>query len=116
MRVAIVGSRRRTDRASVDSYVASLPGGAVVISGGCRGVDTWAAAAARARGLAVIEHRPDLSGIRSRGEAVRRYHARNARVVADADVLVAFVSPNRKGGTENTINHARRAGKPVEIR
>lgn len=116
IRVAIVGSRRRADRASIDAFVAGLPGGAVVVSGGCRGVDTWAAEAARARGLAVIEHLPDLAGIRSRGEAVRRYHARNARVVADADMVVAFVSPDRKGGTENTIGHARRAGKPVEIR
>jgi hypothetical protein len=54
--------------------------------------------------------------VRTRTEAVRRYHERNARVVADADMVVAFVAEDRKGGTENTIRDAKRAGKPVEIR
>jgi predicted Rossmann fold nucleotide-binding protein DprA/Smf involved in DNA uptake len=116
MRVAIVGSRSRTDQHNVAAFVAGLPADAVVVSGACRGVDTWAVEAARARGLAVAEHRPDATGVRSRGEVVRRYHERNARVVADADMVVAFVSADRKGGTENTIRHARRAGKPVEFR
>lgn len=115
-RIAIVGSRSRTDQQAVVAFVASLPTGVTVVSGGCHGVDTWAAEAARARGLDVMEHRPDATGVRSRGEAVRRYHERNARVVADADMVVAFVAVDRKGGTENTIRHAIRAGKPVEIR
>ncbi len=115
-RIAIVGSRRRADQHNVVAFVASLPAGVVVVSGGCRGVDTWAAEAARARGLAVVEHRPGGTGVRTRAEAVRRYHERNARVVADADMVVAFVAEDRKGGTENTIRHAKRAGKPVEIR
>jgi predicted Rossmann fold nucleotide-binding protein DprA/Smf involved in DNA uptake len=115
-RIAIVGARARTDQHNVVAFVASLPAGVTVVSGGCRGVDTWAAEAARARGLAVVEHRPDGTGVRTRAEAVRRYHERNALVVADADMVVAFVAADRKGGTENTIRHARRAGKPVEIR
>ncbi len=95
--------------------VAALPAGTVVVSGGCRGVDSWAAEAARARGLAVVEHLPDLDGVRNRGEVARRHHERNRRIVDDADRVLAFVSANRKGGTENTIRHALNAGKPVEI-
>lgn len=95
--------------------VASLSAGTVVVSGGCRGVDSWAAEVARARGLAVVEHLPDLDGVRSRGEVARRHHERNRRIVDDADIVLAFVSADRKGGTENTISHALATGKPVEI-
>ena len=116
MRVAIVGSRRRTDREAVEAYVATLPADAAVVTGGARGPDRWAEAAARARGLAVAIHRPMLDGVRSRGEAARRLYERNQRVVDDCDRVVAFVAPDRRGGTEDTIRRAGRAGKPVEIR
>ena len=94
----------------------ALPPDTIVISGGATGPDSWAVEAAMLRGLATIEHRPDLDGIRSRGEAARRYHERNQRVVDNADRLIAFVAPDRKGGAEDTIRRAQRAGKPVEIR
>lgn len=92
-----------------------LPSDAVVVSGGCRGVDTWAAQDAKAAGLAVQEFLPDLDGVRSRGEAARRYHDRNGQVVAACDRLIALVSDDRKGGTEDTIRKAVAAGKPVTL-
>lgn len=116
MRVAVVGSRRRRDRDAVAAYVAALPAGTVIVSGGAAGPDTFAEEAGRACGLAVVVHRPDLAAVRNRGEAARRYHDRNQRVVEDADRVVAFVAADRRGGTEDTIRRARRAGKPVEIR
>jgi hypothetical protein len=64
----------------------------------------------------VQEHRPELAGVRGYGPAVRRYHDRNQRIVEDCDRLIAFVAPDRTGGTEDTIRRARRAGKPVELR
>jgi hypothetical protein len=30
--------------------------------------------------------------------------------------IIAFVAPDRTGGTEDTIRRAERAGKPVELR
>jgi hypothetical protein len=45
-----------------------------------------------------------------------RYYARNQRIVDDSDLIVAFVAPDRTGGTEDTIRRAKRAGKPVEVR
>lgn len=116
MRVAIVGSRRRTDRQAVELCVGELPIGTIVVSGGASGPDTWAEEAARARGLPVIALRPYRAGIASRFEAVERYYARNQRVVDDCDRVIAFVAPDRKGGTEDTIRRAVKAGKPVEIR
>jgi hypothetical protein len=121
MRVAIVGSRRRADRSAVEACVAELPKGSVVVSGGCRGVDRWAAEAARLRGLDVAEHKPELDAARSRGEAARRYYERNQRVVDDCDRMIAFPAADRPngakgGGTEDTIRRAIAAGKCVQLR
>jgi len=115
MKYGIVGSRSRKDRRSVVDFVNSLQPGDVVISGGCRGVDTWAAEAARARGLKVVEFLPDLAGCRERWQYTRAYFARNEQIAQECDTLVAFVAEVRKGGTENTIKHARKLGHEVII-
>ena len=47
--------------------------------------------------------------------SVRRNHEGNKRIVDDADMVVTLVSPDRKGGTENAIKHAEKAGKPVTL-
>lgn len=96
--------------------MAELPAGAVVVSGGCRGVDSWAADAARRRGLQVVEHLPDLDGVRNRGEAAGRYYARNQQIVDDCDRVIAFPSADRSGGTEDAIRRAEKAGKPIDLR
>jgi hypothetical protein len=42
------------------------------------------------------------------------YHARNDKIVADCDVLVAFLSTQSKG-TLYTINRARQVGRVVVV-
>jgi predicted Rossmann fold nucleotide-binding protein DprA/Smf involved in DNA uptake len=116
VKIAIIGSRRRIDRAAVEAAVAALPQGTVVISGGASGPDTWAAEAASRLGLEVVVYRPATDGVRGYGEAARRYHERNQRIVDACERLIAFVAADRRGGTEDTIRRANRAGKPVEIR
>jgi hypothetical protein len=116
MRVGVVGSRRRTDREVVEAYIAELAPGTVVITGGAKGPDQWAEQAARTRGLEVVVHEPDLGAARTRWQAAERFYARNQRIVDDADMVIAFVAPDRTGGTEDTIRRAIRAGKPVEVR
>jgi predicted Rossmann fold nucleotide-binding protein DprA/Smf involved in DNA uptake len=115
MKVAIIGSRRRKDRDAVVAAVQALQPGTIVVSGGCEGPDEWAADAARHAGLAVVEHLPDTAGCRRRFEFTKAYYARNQLVANDCDRVVAFVAPDRKGGTEDTIKRALKAGKPVEI-
>ncbi len=75
--IAIVGSRARSDRETVDLFVARLPTHCVVVSGGAPGPDTWAEQAAGKHGLAVKVFRPDLEGARSQGQLTKRYHRRN---------------------------------------
>ena len=62
MRVGIVGSRRRTDRKAVEACISQLAAETVVITGAARGPDRWAEEAARARGLVIVVHKPDLDG------------------------------------------------------
>jgi hypothetical protein len=33
----------------------------------------------------------------------------------DADRIIGFAAPDRRGVIENTIRHVKRAGKPVEL-
>jgi len=116
MRIGIVGSRRRTDRDAVEACIAELAPDTVVVTGGARGPDRWAEQAARARGFGVVVHEPDLGEARARWQATRRYHARNQVIIDDSDRIIAFVAPDRTGGTEDTIRRAKRARKPVELR
>jgi hypothetical protein len=116
MKVAIIASRRRSDRDAVEACVAALPIGDVVVSGGARGPDKWAEDAARARGLALAVHLPSVDGSRGRWDSTRRYYQRNQAIVDDCDRLIASPAPGRKGGTEDTIRWALRAGKPVDLR
>jgi predicted Rossmann fold nucleotide-binding protein DprA/Smf involved in DNA uptake len=115
MKYGVVGSRRRSDRESVYKFIDTLSLDDVVISGACRGVDTWAAERARQRGIKVIEHKPDLSKCKTYLDKVYAYYARNKLIAKDCDILIAFVAPDRKGGTENTISYAREFEKKILI-
>lgn len=99
----------------MQALVGGLADGDVIVSGDCPdSVDKGAAEAGRAHGLQVVEYLPDLKGVRNRGESARRYYARNQIVADDCVRMVAFVDPARKGGTEDTIKRAHRAGKAVD--
>jgi hypothetical protein len=87
----------------------------IVVSGGAPGPDTWAEKAARKRGLTALIFRPDLEGARSQGQITRRKHKRNQLIVDAADELIALVSPDRKGGTEDAVARVRRKGIPVRL-
>jgi predicted Rossmann fold nucleotide-binding protein DprA/Smf involved in DNA uptake len=113
--VAIVGSRRRSDRETVDRLVAQLPEGSVIVSGGAPGPDNWAEEAARKYGREVRVMRPHLEAARTQGQRTRRYHARNQRIADLAHEMFALVAPDRKGGTEDAIRRAQRKGIPITI-
>jgi len=116
LKYGIVGSRRRKDRKNIEKAVNCLPQGSTVVSGGCRGVDTWAEQAAKKKGLEVQIFKPDFTGCRSYWDRVNAYYSRNKRIAELSDIIIAFVSDDRKGGTENTIKHARKLGKEIIIK
>lgn len=123
MRVAIVGARTRNtdlDRAEVFSLVAELEQGygedLVVISGGAPGIDTFAEEASRELGVHFMKIRPaKIPRNAHRGQIVAAYHERNEKIVLECEELHAFVIPERKGGTENAIEHARNHGRAIVI-
>ncbi|MBJ3775864.1 hypothetical protein [Acuticoccus mangrovi] len=118
MRIGIVGSRSRSgpEEADVIARILDyLPAGAVVVSGGAVGVDALADRLARAAGFAVDVIRPDYAGVSGRIAAANACFARNQILAESVDILVAFPASDRRGGTENTIRHAKRANVPVFV-
>lgn len=125
VRIAIVGSRPHkfpnrdaafNAREAVRQFVfrlAEKDPNTVIVSGGAKGVDTWAVEAAKEAGLAT-EVFP-VSDEEWRRYGKRAGHLRNTRVVMACDALVAFWS-GTSTGTSNAIEQAEAAGKKVRQR
>ncbi len=108
MRIAIVGSRDFPHLDAVEQLVAQLPEDTEVVSGGARGVDQAAQAAAEARGLKFTLFKPDWSQGRAAGPI------RNRKIVEYADAVVAFWDQKSKG-TANAISIAEKLGVECRI-
>lgn len=108
-RTAIVGSVDFPSPRLVEELVASLPEGAVIVSGGAPGVDTYAIEAAKAHGLGTIIHDADWEKYGRRAGPLR-----NEQIVADADRVVAFWN-GKSRGTLNTLAIAADAGLPIQV-
>lgn len=116
MRIGIIGSRRRKDKKAVFELVASFPPDTIVISGGCAGPDLFAEEAAKSAGLKTNIYLPDLPPPGSpKHEFTKAFYARNKLIAENSDIIHAFVAPDRKGGTENTIQYAYKLKIPVII-
>lgn len=120
IKIGIVGSRRRNDELNVKFLVRKLyekyGNRLVIVSGGAKGIDTFAENEARKLGIKVKIFRPDLTNVNSRWEVIKRYYDRNREIALySEDGIYAFVSPDRKGGTENTIKHAKKLNRKVII-
>lgn len=108
MKLAVIGSRSGIPAQTVLDYVRALPSDTVIISGGARGVDTWAKLSAQTCGLQYIELPADWSLGRNAG------HLRNQQIVDTADQMTAFwdgTSP----GTRDAISRMVAADKPVRV-
>ena len=117
MKIGIVGSRimPQEHKHLIEEFVGSLREGTVVVSGGARGVDSWAADAARERGLEVIEHRPDIEDTAPKAEFIKAAFGRNMIIAKDSDIIFAFICKDG-GGTEDTLDKMRRLKKPFFVR
>ena len=106
MKLAIVGSRG-IRAVNLEDY---LPADVTeIVSGGARGVDSLAAAYARAHGIKLTEFLPDYDRY-GRGAPLRR----NDEIVAYADAGIALWD-GKSRGTYYTINKFREMGKPCKV-
>lgn len=134
--VGIVGSRDYAGLQLVEEYVKGLPFGTVIVSGGARGVDRRAEAAAERAGLEVISLRPEKQD--DGRWAVRRYlvgpggnyashlfseryptfapaaFVRNGYIIEAADEVVAFWDGSSRG-TKDSIRKASAEGKLKDV-
>lgn len=113
--IGIVGSRRRTSYSDFEkcekAFLDIYKEGDWIVSGGCpSGGDAFAEKIAKQRGLTILIHYPDWNGI---GKAAG--FIRNTKIAEDADIIIAVVSEDRTGGTEDTILKAEKLGKKIVI-
>jgi len=114
VRHAIIGGRDFDDLEQVDEFVDDLPADTVVVSGAARGVDSRAAARARARGLTVEEFPVTPEEWESIGPSAG--HRRNERMLRTVARVTAFWDGESRG-TGGAVEFARSALKiPVAIR
>lgn len=108
MRLAVIGSRNNIPAQVVIDYIHTLPADTVIISGGARGVDTWAKLSAQTCNLEYIEFPADWSLGQIAG------HLRNQQIVDAADQMVAFWDGSSPG-TADAISRMLEADKPVRV-
>lgn len=114
MKLAIIGSRDHPveDRVRLlVRLVAKYFPGTTVISGGAKGVDTWAVGEAQSLGLPVEVYPPSPKPGQSYVDAI---WARNHLIIQACTHLVAFWDGQSRG-TKGTYEIARQLGKPVWI-
>ena len=111
-RVGIVGSRDYPFPGLVDSFVAALPRGAVIVSGGNGNVDKAAASMGRLLRYVVDEFKADWGRYGRAAGPIRNREIVRSGVYC----LVVFIDLAVKSdGSRNAIKAAKAAGVPVFI-
>ena len=101
--IGIVGTRQRFFKGDFfkvrEAFQNVYEEGDRICSGGCpRGADNFAELIAKENGTSILIHYPNWY---KHGRAAG--FVRNTLIAQDSDILIACVSANRKGGTEDTI-------------
>ena len=106
MKVAVIGSRGL----QVDHLEDYLPEGVTeIVSGGARGVDTYARNYALRHGLKLTEFLPEYSRY-GRGAPLRR----NITIIEYADLVLAFWD-GKSRGTKSVIDNCKKRNIPVVV-
>lgn len=111
MKIAIVGTRSASDYEAWKNVVLEfLPKNtSMIVSGGAKGIDTFAARLAKEMGLPLLEFKPDYRKY-GRGAPL----VRNTEVVNASDYVLAFPSKDSRG-TLDAIAKARNARKILRV-
>lgn len=119
IKLGIVGSRRRVsikDKDLIRRKILELKP-TMLVSGGCpKGADKFAEELAKEFNIPITIFKPEFTGKEKHfGEVVARYYARNKKIAIHSDCLIALVSKDRKGGTENTIEYFKKHNKEKNL-
>lgn len=126
MKIAIVGSRKFKDRDFVENRIPEIlrTSKYILISGGAKGIDSWAKEMADFLGCKSIIFKANWKDLSHPDAVIKngkygQYDAmagfrRNQVIVDEADKIVAFWD-GKSSGTKDTIDRAIRAGKPLDI-
>jgi hypothetical protein len=112
-RIGIVGSRRRNSEEDFDqcfkSFMDIYKDGDWIVSGGCpKGGDKFAERIAKETGIPILIFYPKWKTLGKRAG-----FERNIKIVEHSDIIIAVVSSDRTGGTEDTIEKAKKLNKQV---
>lgn len=125
--IGIIGSRRRATQADYSllfhAFLKLYEPGDCIISGGCpTGGDAFAERIAKALGIPITIIYPpkhlidkDLQRVNPRAAFAKIAYTRNEWIAQESDVILALVAPDRTGGTEDTLKHAKRLGKATQV-
>ena len=106
MKLAVIGSRN-CPHIDLEDYITTLPD--AIVSGGARGVDTYAREFALRHKIELIEFKPDYKKYGRRAPLVR-----NKQIVDACDCVMAIWDGSSRG-TMHTIRYARKMNKPITI-
>ena len=131
MNVAIVGSRRWSDKIKIKDFLYGIKkqydDSVEIVSGGCKfGADKYAKKYALELGLKYVEFPPVheqhnmycvLPSFRyGKSYAVWHFFERNKQIAEYSDIVVGFIPEGIKSnGTMSTINHAKKINKKTLI-
>ena len=106
MRLAIIGSRN-CPPVDIAFYLPFVPD--TIVSGGAKGVDTYAKKYAIKNNIPIIEFLPDYRKYGRKAPLMR-----NLQIVDNCDFLLAFWDGISRG-TKFTIDYAEKRGVPLKI-
>ena len=111
IKIAVVGNRegwsQKVVHRTLEKFAVRHPD--MIISGGAKGVDTYAQSYARKEGLSILIIYPDW-----KKHGIGAGMIRNKEIAEQCDIIIAF-DKKIKSGTANTIKHGREMGKPIYI-
>lgn len=105
-RVAIIGSRCCTP-IDMEPYLPFAPD--IIVSGGARGIDTYAKEFALRSDIPIVEYMPDYRRYGRKAPLIR-----NIQIVDNCDFLLAFWNGISRG-TRFTIDYAIKRGVPFKV-
>ena len=127
MKIAIVGSRKYTNKKKIKDFIFNLREkygtDITIVSGGCKdGADKYAKKYALELGLQYEEYPPfhevhNLyctmpSSRYGKPYSIKNFHARNKIIAGTSDFIVAFIAEGvQSDGTFSTLNYAKKFNK-----